>query len=193
MPRAKGKGRVKPKAATAAPPAERSRLVNRTELARALGVNAFTVTKWQNDGLPVAERGGPGRESRYDLALAMAWWRARETTRLGGAGGAASLEVERARLARAQTEKAQLDLELKRGQLLPVGEITRVWGNITAAIRAKLLALPQAAAERCVEEAAHGAAAVQQVLEETIHEALRELGSWTPPPARAAAQQGGAA
>jgi phage terminase Nu1 subunit (DNA packaging protein) len=164
--------------------------LTRPQLAELFGVHEITITKWQREGMPIEVRGGPGKAALYHAPTVMAWWRARELGRLGGSGGPVSLEVERARLARVQTQKAELDLQAREGQLASVAEIGRTWTAITAAIRTRLLALPRALAERAAQAAQErGATGVERVVHEAVREALTELAAWTPPPAPAAAVQ----
>lgn len=49
------------------------RLLTRREVAAAFGVSPLRVTKWTAAGMPVVGRGGPGKESRYNLADVVAW------------------------------------------------------------------------------------------------------------------------
>jgi phage terminase Nu1 subunit (DNA packaging protein) len=170
-----------PPPADPAPSSTTPRLLTREDLAIAFRVSPLRITKWQGAGLPVKIRGTRGRASLYDLADVIAWRLQSEITRLGLNNGAAvNLETERARLARAQSERAELDLEVKRGQVLDAGDVERVWLSLTSAMKEKLLALPRASAARCAQEAlVGGAAAVEAMLRGDIHEALRELAAWT--------------
>ena len=159
--------------------------MGRTALAAAIGANPYTITRWQRDGLPVADRGGPGRESKYSLPAVIAWRVARETSRNGGAG-AVSLEVERAKLANVQTRRAEVELLAKSAQLLPLIEMERVWSAAVAEIRARLLALPMAMAEPCLAAAqTDGAPGIQRMLTAAVRDGLRGLAQWTAPPAPA--------
>lgn len=55
-----------------------SETLTRRELAAALNVHMQTVTKWEREGLPVAERGRKGKPSRYSELEVRAWLQARE-------------------------------------------------------------------------------------------------------------------
>jgi len=52
------------------------------------------------------------------------------------------LTTERARLAKAQADKTELQLEIDKSELLAVADVERNWSVVTQSIRAKLLALP---------------------------------------------------
>jgi len=160
-------------------------LFTRTELAGLLGVNPVTITKWQGEGLPVAIRGGRGVESKYRISDIWKWGLARERARAGanGTGGELSLPLERAKLARVQTRRGELEVRKREGELLESADVGRTWSLMVLAIRAKLLALPQAVAERLVvaASAAQPAAAVEAELAGEVRDALRELAGWKEP------------
>jgi phage terminase Nu1 subunit (DNA packaging protein) len=99
--------------------------------AEELGRDRRTVTKAAKKCRPVAE---DARGKRYDLGdLARALY--------DKGGGDLDLNAEKARLARAQAEKAELDLAERRGELFPRGLIERTWLDVAMAIRSKVLAL----------------------------------------------------
>jgi phage terminase Nu1 subunit (DNA packaging protein) len=160
------------------------RLHTRVELAALLGVNPVTITKWQGEGLPVAVQGGRGRESKYKMADVWRWGLERERARAtvnGGGGSEVNLPVERAKLSRIQTQLAQQKFRKAEGELLEVSEIGRTWSLIVLAIKAKLLALANAVADRIVAavrgapDDAHARAAVVEVLTAEVRDMLREL------------------
>jgi len=171
-------------------PAAVGPLFTRTELAGLLGVNPVTITKWQGEGLPVAVRGGRGVESKYRMADIWKWGLGRERARAGLTGGAGdlSLPLERAKLARVQTRRGELEVRKREGELLEAADVGRTWSLMVLAIRAKLLALPQAVAERLVAAAAgeQPAAAVEAELAGEVRDALRELAGWKGPEAESA-------
>lgn len=169
-------------------------MLTRTELAGFLGVNPVTITKWQGEGLPVAQRGGKGRESKYRMAEIWAWGLARERARAGAAGVDMSLPVERAKLARVQTRKAELEVRRREGELVEVAEFHQVGGLMVHAIRQGVLRLPQAVADAVVAQVAGGAgpAAVEATLMQACRDVLRELASWKGPEPVAAPVQAAA-
>ncbi len=160
------------------------RYFSRSELAQAFNVTPQRITIWASEGMPVADRGGRGRESRYDLAAVVDWQvqrrvqQARESG-TGGAGGPVDLAAERARLTKAQTARALLEIGLKRRELLPAAEVEAVWGGCVQAVRTALLAIPQAITERCTVAASQGQAAVEAVIKAAIYDALRSLAHGT--------------
>jgi phage terminase Nu1 subunit (DNA packaging protein) len=159
-------------------------LLTRSQLASAFNVTPLRITKWTADGMPVADRGGKGRQSKYDLNAVVDWEVERRLRARGGGrsnGAAIDLSHERAKLARAQTVRTMLDVGSKKKDLLPAEEVRRVFGGAVHAVRAGLLALPQALAERCAAVSADGAAAVEAVLKIQVYDLLRSLAQWPKP------------
>jgi len=165
------------------------RLITRTELASDLGVNPITITKWQGEGLPVAVRGGRGVESKYRMADVWRWGLARERARAGagGAGADMSLPVERAKLARVQTRKAELEVRKRDGELLESTEVMRLLAQAALAIRSGILRLPTTIAGAivaCVQRGG-GSPEIAALLRPACEDLLRELAAWEGPAAAA--------
>lgn len=125
--------------------------------------------------MPIAERGRKGKPSLYREADVREWLAARETN--GRAPGALmDLAQERARQARAQAQLAEQRFAVNRRELVPRAEVLRAFGQERDAVRAKLLAVPLAYAERATRAATlEGVAGVERVFREAIYDALREL------------------
>jgi phage terminase Nu1 subunit (DNA packaging protein) len=158
---------------------------NRVDAAAVLGIDVKTLDAWVEQGLPVAVRAGRGRESQYDVRTVIGWVRARDADHferhLAAATQESAAEQARRRRLAALAKTAEFDLAVKRGRYLPVSDIVRTWTNICAAIRARVLAIPRAVAERVVVEARTGPAAVDALLTAEVRDALRELAAWEPP------------
>jgi phage terminase Nu1 subunit (DNA packaging protein) len=154
-------------------------LVTRVQIATVLGVNVTTVSLWEaREGFPVAVPGGPGKPTKYSLPDAVAWYVARKAAKNNGSGGPGGLNLdeERARLAAVQRERVELQNAVRRGELMPVGEVAAVWTEILATVRANLLALPSALAPELARiEEPHAVAAR---LREAIYAALTALSRW---------------
>jgi phage terminase Nu1 subunit (DNA packaging protein) len=134
-----------------------------------------SVTRWERDGMPIAQRGARGRPSRYDLAVVEAWRAAKEAA-ARTPGAAVSLELERARKERAQAALTEQTHQSRARELLPRDEVKRVMEQRAAAIRAKLLAWPTTLADRVHRAGTlDGLAGVECVLAEAVREALLEL------------------
>lgn len=152
--------------------------LTRVELAAELSkdgrrVTPLNVTKWLEDGLPVAIRGKGGRPSRYRLADVRAWLDARDQA---PAASASDFQAARIRKELAQAAEAEQRVAQRAGRLLAVEDVEKTWTSMVAAARARLLALPTSLADRlCRLAVTDGVAAVEAELERAVYEALREL------------------
>ena len=150
--------------------------LTRRALAAKHGVHMSAVTKWEHDGLPVAQRGGKGRPSLYDPRAVAAWLQAREEA--SKTGGHADLAQERARKERAQAILAEQTFAIRSGDYVPRRDVERAWAAEVAAIRTHLLAWPTTLADRVFRVATlEGLPGVERVLYEATREVLRELGA----------------
>jgi phage terminase Nu1 subunit (DNA packaging protein) len=157
-------------------------LVTRRELARRLPCDPRTVARWQEEGLPVAKRGRGGRPSLYDEAAVRAWLTTREET---ARQQAPDFTASRARKELAQAIEAEQRVAIRASKLIPIEDVDRLWSGQVAAIRARLLAWPTALADRIHRVAAlEGAAGVEQLLQEIVYDALRELAAGAAPTRR---------
>lgn len=147
-------------------------LLTRRELAGAFNVHMMSVTKWEQDGMPIEERGSRGHPSRYSELAVRRWLSQRDAKN----SGVVDLTRERARQARAQAILAEQTLAVRARQLLPVEEVEKVWAAEVAAVRTKLLGLPTTLADRLHQAAvSEGVESVEAVLEEAIQDVLVEL------------------
>jgi hypothetical protein len=150
-------------------------LVTRRQLAEALTVHPQSITKWEAEGLPVAQHGGKGRPSFYDETAVRAWRRERDEAAATG-NGPLNPAQEKARRERAQAQLAEQTFQIRMRDLLPRDEVERLWSGEIAAVRAKLMAVPINLAD-IIHRTAHvdGVAAVEKILEDAMLDALREL------------------
>jgi phage terminase Nu1 subunit (DNA packaging protein) len=150
------------------------KLLTRRELAELRDVHPQTVTKWESEGLPVAEKGGPGRPSHYDPDEVADWLASREASAKNGTRF--DLVQERARKERAQAQLAELNYQERLGELLEKDDVAKTWESEVAAARAILLAVPQTWADRIHRAGAlDGVAGVERELRVMARETLREL------------------
>lgn len=87
-----------------------------------------------------------------------------------------TLESERTRLASAQAEKTELEVEVIKGNLIPAENVEEVVNNMVSAFRAKMMGLPTKAAHSVVQLADPAAAEI--VLRDYVYEALTELSNY---------------
>jgi len=147
-------------------------LITRLTLARRVGVDARTVAKWIEIGLPVAVRGRGGRASLYNVADCERW--IADHTAPTASGGL-DVAQERAKRERAQAKLAEQAYQIKARTLLPAAEVDKAWTAIATAIRAKLVAVPQAYTDRIMRAALGGRDAMHRALDLLVDEVLGEL------------------
>lgn len=84
-----------------------------------------------------------------------------------------TLTSERTRLARAQADNQELDLKVKRGELVPVSVIGEHWQTMTMAMRSKLLAMPAKIAIAAID--ASTIKDIEDTVTELLYQALEEI------------------
>ncbi len=146
--------------------------MTRAAAAAALGVAPARINRWVEDGAPVAVRGSRGHSAMYDLEALRAWKDARSAGPTPDLGGL-SLAQERAKLARAQREKWELENRLRSGAVLPREAVLADGRAVVAALRARMLTLARQAVMRGIIPREH-----EPALRALVVEALRELARW---------------
>ena len=121
--------------------------VSKSQVAAMFGVDARTVTTWQQDRvdpLPVAVQGKRGQAHKYDLCAIHAWGvrRALDSLVENADGTIYNYEKERARLTYEQADKAALENAQMRGNLIAAEVLGQTLVESYANIRAHLLAAP---------------------------------------------------
>jgi P27 family predicted phage terminase small subunit len=147
-------------------------LVTRRELAALLGVHMQTVTKWEQDGMPIAERGSKGRPSRYRELDVRAWKDAREDA--AKKSGLVDVSQERARKERAQAILAEQTFQIRQRGLLPRDAIIKEGQAYTKAWSAKVRSWPRRARQLGIITTPEQEAA----LTELARELLTEIARW---------------
>lgn len=88
-------------------------------------------------------------------------------------GDRLDLQQERAKLAKRQTEKAEIQIAQMRGDLIDATEVEARWTRLVANCRAKLLAIPTKIAPDILSM--DNLAQVQDAVKTVLYEAMREL------------------
>lgn len=129
----------------------------------------------KDDPLPIAVKGKPGQPHQYDAHEVHKWAIRRRLAELdvGEDGEVYDKESEQARLYHMQADKAELEVEQMRGNLLPTPAVLKTWQSLFANMRAKLLGLPTKAAHAV--QAAEDLADIRDALTVQVHEALEEI------------------
>lgn len=163
-----------------APPADAEQgsstpgLLTRRELAARMNVVMSAVTKWEQAGLPIAERGRPGKPTLYRQEDVQAWLVAREQG--AGANGSLNVNQERARRERAQASLAEQTFQMRQRDLLPRVDVEKVWAAEVGAVRTRLMAIPTTIADRVMRIATlEGVEGVERELRDVVEDVLREL------------------
>lgn len=107
------------------------RIVGQEEIAAVFGVAPKTIVEWQDQGFPVAERGGPGVPSEYETSDCIRWLVQREVAKVQG-------ERPQDRLARVQADKIEMENAEKRGQLVSAEQLEPKLRAIVIAAREAL-------------------------------------------------------
>lgn len=148
--------------------------LTRKSLAQLFDISIRTVTTWQADpAFPYPEKSG-GVNS-YDATAVLRWWRDREVAKLieGDNGELLDLDQERARLARSQREKVELELRVRREELVEVVALRRELDGFVRTSRDGILAVPNRIAS--VVAAETDADCVHELMSEELRAALTRL------------------
>ena len=159
--------------------AEAPGMVDGETLSLDLGASTKTVDAWIAEGMPVIRGSGRGNKNMYDPDRCLGWAirHGKDSVVEKFVTGSASrsrmdLSTERARLARAQTEKTERENALVAGKLVDAGSVTVRLSSLFTHARQKLEALPQAVAGLFPERPE-----VQGVVEGVVYDVLHELAS----------------
>lgn len=105
----------------------------KTELAAILGRSVKTLTVWQNEGMPYDTPTALGGPNSYNTQAVIAWLIRRETKQ------GLDLDVERAQLAREQTEIARHKNRMLAGETIPLKDAIRIAQTFVFAVRQKIV------------------------------------------------------
>ena len=150
------------------------------DVAGLLGVTPKTIRNWLNkEDLPSKD---DGRRRVLDWTTTLEWYVQRRIQESGKHGnepeagyliGEETLEQAETRHMIAQADLKELKLAELRGQMVPAAEVGRNVGQVAAAIRTKLDAMPQALALRLVGK--KDRVEVQKILADEIFRIEAEL------------------
>ena len=115
-----------------------------------------------------------GNSVYYDIRKVIALRLARDTK------PKADLTSERARLASNQADKAGMELQVMRGELIPIPEVGLHWQGMIMAMRAKLLGMPHKIAIVALE--AGSLKEIEDAATDLMYEALDEINKDGIPP-----------
>lgn len=109
-------------------------LVSSAKLADIMHISTKTLNVWEKQGCPKEKRGW------WDIK-AVIGWRGREIGVQGGADGLAAKLTADTRLKEAKAKMAELELQQKSGELVPLALVEQVVGEKFADIRTSMLSI----------------------------------------------------
>lgn len=163
-------------------------IVNKTELSKFLGVAQKTISEWHTiPNFPVKSIGqvGRGKGNQYESKAVIQWMVQREVDRMLGGNQAAStgmssedrgraldLNMERARLAAAQADKAEIDAELAKGTIVKTDDMVAAWSSHFSSLKGKLRSSCVRIARRA--QSMRDATKIETMMRRMIDEILRD-------------------
>lgn len=151
-------------------------MTTQREMAAHLFIDPSEISRMISRG--IIKKGSTLDEARE---AAIRYWRAvaagRKASSGRGEGDDLDLVAERARLTHHQANKTALEEDILRRRLIPAEDVAEEWSNRTAAMRAKLLALPTKLATAAM--AATSLQDVQTLATDEIYAALGDLSAET--------------
>lgn len=135
------------------------------QAAELLGVTARSLRDW-----PDAPRNEDGT---YPGAALVAWWLERHCAD----AGQLDLSQERARLAKVQADRGEVELAVRCGELLERSRVIREVGAMLTVLRDRLLVIPDAINQRLDRNTAQS---VVPIVRQLIREALTEVAAYQP-------------
>jgi phage terminase Nu1 subunit (DNA packaging protein) len=151
--------------------------VNQQEAAFLLAVDCRTIQTWSKrstDPLPVARHGARGQPNEYNPAMLVQWYVRNELDKLNiNDGELLDLNTERAKLAKLQARKIELDLEVIEGRMVDTEQAGAALEKVIMACRSRLLAMPSKIAPQVFGTRTLPGTA--EAIREGVYDALTEL------------------
>jgi len=152
-------------------------IADRKQMADIFGVTTRTIDTWQKEGLPVVAV--PGRPCSFDTVRAIEW-------RLARVGASADGEIdqahEKARLTRAQADRAELEAAELKGTLIQAEQVAQTWGNVLANVKTRIRSIPTKLAHKLAN--VRKISEAEELLRDSLDQALEELSAYEPPQIR---------
>lgn len=111
--------------------------VNQTELGRILPLTTRQIRNLEAEGLP---HRAEGNQKLYPLPDAVVWWHERELSRALKSAEISELDVLKARKLEAEAEAKEIEVEERRGLLMPTAQHVQIVAVVFDRIRTKLQA-----------------------------------------------------
>lgn len=158
-----------------AKPPPNERLLTATDLASLAGISLSRLSQMKHEAYPPPLS---GVDNTIPMVLAGEWLRGyylRKARFDGATGKAPTLDraTQGARKDAALAEKAELENEVRRGQLIEAAEVVAGWQTVLSNVRTRLLRVPVTVAPLVV--GSFDVHKVRELIEDFIRDALNEL------------------
>ena len=149
-------------------------LANLSEIAEHHKVHRSTVQGWIKRGCPVVEQGGKGKQTILE-SEAVIKWRLDQAIKdvRGDEDDELSIEELRRRKLQFETEKAALELETEKGNVVHIDDVVKIVTDEAQAIKAILRNLPSRSAPRLTT--VKKVTEIKKILGNEVEQCLREL------------------
>jgi phage terminase Nu1 subunit (DNA packaging protein) len=150
-------------------------LLNQSQAAALAGLSLRHFARILGEaGAPPQVVSADGRSQGIPVAGFRRWLFARFAAELGG-GETLNPQAEKARLDKLRADTVELELSRKRGQLLPVDEVSLVWSGQVHTAKSRLMALPTRVSRACLR--CKSIREVEALLRDAVYDVLTELAS----------------
>ena len=151
---------------------KKAHLLKKKDMAESLGISVQAFDRWGVE--PVLREG----RSVYFSVRDVVDYQLGKVASKHKPDNDLDIVAERARLTYHQANIAELEEDVKRGELIPADVVERVWSDMAASFRAKILSIPTKAAHQFI--ALTNISEIQDALKEHHNEALLELSDYDP-------------
>jgi phage terminase Nu1 subunit (DNA packaging protein) len=148
------------------------KIVSKAELSLILGNNEKTIFRWLKEGLPIEEQGSRGKESKFDTEKVINWLLTRSNNT------DEELKKSRIRMANAQAEKTEIEIDEMRGNLIALDKMKQLWAGVLAKFRARILSIPSRLTPQIAIQ--RDPKMTEKLIKDALYEALNELAEYDP-------------
>lgn len=148
--------------------------LNQTQMGEVFGVSTRQVRNWEKDGLVCR---AAGNQKFYPLAAAIRWYREREVSAALAEVEVKDIDAAKLRKLEAEADTKELDLAVKRGELVPMDEVGDLVRESLEAVDAVLKHSPSRFAPQLAKAAQVHLKTARTILREVIESvrgAIRE-------------------
>tara|TARA_R100000353_G_scaffold173344_1_gene139575 strand:- start:461 stop:973 length:513 start_codon:yes stop_codon:yes gene_type:complete len=146
-------------------------MATRKEVSEHLFMTPQNVAKLIKDGVFVTQPGANPLDLDHCRRSYIAFLQ--NKARYNLKDGSGDITEEKTRLTRAQADKAELDVEVIEGKLIPTDLVIETWINYISNCRAKLLSLPNKIAHLVI--AVDNFPDAEKIIKEQVNQSLEEL------------------